>query len=262
MAKIEDAAKIYEELTNKVISLREVIHKKNCEISEMDGLLKSSAEEIRILRADKLKAESSTASNSKALEEVAGKYKLSQERISELSETISKKERELIALKDEHERCESAFAKVNQILREERALSEKRHLDCGLLAKENDELRKKLAELEKKESFMEEAITQAVTKAETKEPEEDVKYELHLDMGRKERIYQTIVDATKENVIEPTTELCDKNDVQLSEVYHVCSILTRKLCKGRQTYLTERSDGRTFKLDVPFSVLLTAIRDL
>lgn len=262
MARIEDAAKIYEELTNKVISLREVIQKKNGEITEKDELLIKAAEEIRLLKTEKLKAESSIASNSKALEEVAGKYKLSQERISELSEIISKKERELIALKDEHERCESAFAKVNQILREERTLSDNRRLECGLLAKENDELKRKLAELEKKESFMEEAITQAVAKAETKEPEEDVKYELHLDMGRKERIYQTIVDATKENVIEPTTELCDKNDVQLSEVYHVCSILTRKLCKGRQTYLTERSDGRTFKLDVPFSVLLTAIRDL
>lgn len=262
MARIEDAAKIYEELTNKVISLREVIQKKNGEITEKDELLVKAAEEIRLLKTEKLKAESSFASNSKALEEVAEKYKLSQERISELSEIISKKERELIALKDEHERCESAFAKVNQILKEERTLSDKRRIECGLLAKENDELKRKLAELEKKESFMEEAITQAVTKAETKEPEEDVKYELHLDMGRKERIYQTIVDATKENVIEPTTELCDKNDVQLSEVYHVCSILTRKLCKGRQTYLTERSDGRTFKLDVPFSVLLTAIRDL
>lgn len=258
MARIEDAAKIYEELTNKVISLREVIQKKNGEITEKDELLIKAAEEIRLLKTEKLKAESSIASNSKALEEVAEKYKLSQERISGLSEIISKKERELIALKNEHERCESAFAKVNQILREERTLSDKRRLECGLLAKENGELKRKLAELEKKESFMEEAITQAVTK----EPEEDVKYELHLDMGRKERIYQTIVDATKENVIEPTTELCDKNDVQLSEVYHVCSILTRKLCKGRQTYLTERSDGRTFKLDVPFSVLLTAIRDL
>lgn len=262
MARIEDAAKIYEELTNKVISLRKVIFEKNGEIAEKDNQIAKAAEEVRFLKADKLKAESSIASNSKALEEVAEKYKLSQERISELSEIISKKERELIALKDEHERCESAFAKANQILREERTLSEKRLSDCSLLAKENDELRRKLAELEKKESFMEEAITQAVTKAEMKEPEEEVKYELHLDMGRKERIYQTIVDATKENVIEPTTELCDKNDVQLSEVYHVCSILTRKLCKGRQTYLTERSDGRTFKLDVPFSVLLTAIRDL